>query len=90
MAERLRGHAGVAQRKRRLLRTNYLCEHCKAKGLTRKADVVNHIIALAHGGSDEDDNTENLCRECDQIATAIQFGFRKKVRISVDGWPVED
>ena len=90
MAERLRGHAGVAQRKRRLLRTNYLCEHCKAKGLTRKADVVNHIIALVHGGSDEDSNTENLCRDCDLKATAIQFGFRKKVRISVDGWPVED
>lgn len=90
MAERLRGHAGVAQRKRRMLRSNYLCEHCQARGIIRKADVVDHIQPLALGGSDEDENCRNLCLEHHQSATATQFGFRKKVRISVDGWPIED
>jgi 5-methylcytosine-specific restriction protein A len=52
------------------------------------ATVVNHIIPLAHGGSDEDSNTENLCRECDLIVTAEQFGYREpKKQIGADGWP---
>lgn len=90
MTERLRGHAGVAQRHRRMLRTNYMCEHCQAKGIIRKADVVDHIHPLALGGSDEDHNTRNLCHDHHQLATATQFGFRKKARIALDGWPIED
>jgi 5-methylcytosine-specific restriction protein A len=50
------------------------------------ATVVNHIIPLAHGGSDEDENTENLCRPCDIIVTAEQFGHKFKVSIGIDGW----
>ena len=51
------------------------------------ATVVNHIIPLAHGGSDDDDNTENLCRPCDLEVTAEQFGHKRKQTIGVDGWP---
>lgn len=86
--QRLRGRAGVAQRDRRLRRTNYLCEHCLKEGLNTLATVVNHIIPLAHGGSDEDENTENLCRDHDLIVTAEQFGLKAPKReIGVDGWP---
>lgn len=88
MAERLRGHAGVAQRKRRLLRSNYLCEHCKAKGRMRRADVVDHIVPLALGGPDTDENTRNLCNPCHVAAGAEQFGYRKRVEIGLDGWPI--
>lgn len=88
LTERLRGRAAVEQRKRRLARTHGLCEHCSAKGRVRVATVVNHKLPLAHGGSDEDDNTENLCRECDLVVTAEQFGFKSKVRIGADGWPL--
>lgn len=95
MAERLRGRAAVKQRQRRMDRTGWLCERCKGigrwkgKGLgrARPAKVVNHIIPLAHGGSDDDDNTENLCAECDRFVTAQQFGQRYKQPIGVDGWP---
>ncbi len=73
MAERLRGRAGVAQRARRLRRTHGLCEHCLALGRTTLATVVNHKTPLAHGGSDDDSNTENVCREHDLIETAKQF-----------------
>lgn len=86
---RLRGRAGVAQRKRRLARTDGLCERCLARDEVRIATVVNHKTPLAHGGSDEDDNTENLCTECDIEVTAAQFGHRRRVRIGEDGWPVE-
>lgn len=53
------------------------------------ATVVNHIIPLAHGGTDDDENTENLCRPCDLIVTAEQFGHRApKQQIGLDGWPL--
>lgn len=78
-------------------RTNWLCERClgvgrwagKEKGgIATAAKIVNHIVPLAHGGSDDDENTENLCRDCDLIVTAEQFGHKRKVRIGSDGWPV--
>lgn len=47
---------------------------CLAQDRAVEATVVNHIVPLAHGGSDRDDNTENLCREHDLEVTARQFG----------------
>lgn len=73
MVERLRGRAGQRQRQRRLRHTNGLCELCLAAGLTRLADVVDHIVPLARGGSDEDVNTRNLCDEHHREVTAEQF-----------------
>lgn len=86
--KRIRGRKGVALRQRRLERTNYLCERCKANGIVRVAKVVNHKIPLAHGGEDVDENTENLCHECDEIVTAEQFGRTRKAAIGEDGWPI--
>lgn len=88
--KRVRGSKGVAMRKRRLARTKGLCEHCLAKGKTRIATIVNHKQPLTHGGLDVDENTENLCGPCDDIATAEQFGrqAKPKVKIGTDGWPV--
>ena len=84
---RIRGRKGQELRKRRLLRTNYLCEWCQEKGITRIADQVDHIIPLDQGGQDTDDNTRNLCRPHHIEATAQQFGFRARQTIGVDGWP---
>lgn len=87
--QRLRGAKGVAQRKRRLLRSMFLCEWCLDKGRIASANVVDHILPLALGGEDVDENTRNLCNDCHRKATAEQFGFRKKQRFGVDGWPVD-
>jgi 5-methylcytosine-specific restriction protein A len=95
--ERLRGRKAVDQRRQRLRRHQGLCWRCigverwEGKGLGRVtvATVVNHIIPLAHGGSDKDENTENLCGECDRAVTAEQFGHKPKVAIGRDGWPVD-
>ncbi|MFN3387451.1 MAG: HNH endonuclease [Allosphingosinicella sp.] len=82
--ERLRGRAGQRQRAQRLARTDGLCERClgigrwKGRvpgGRTALAERVNHIVPLIHGGSDDDENTENLCRPCDLEVTAEQFDF---------------
>jgi 5-methylcytosine-specific restriction endonuclease McrA len=94
---RQRGRKAVETRRRRLERTHRLCERCACTGrwthLKSKrvsiATVVNHIIPLAHGGSDDDENTENLCRPCDLIVTADQFGYKApKQQIGADGWPI--
>jgi 5-methylcytosine-specific restriction protein A len=85
---RLRGRAAIKQRKVRMHRTHGLCEDCQAKGMTRAASVVDHITPLAHGGSDEDSNTRNLCKPCHEARTAEQFGHKPKVEIGADGWSV--
>jgi 5-methylcytosine-specific restriction protein A len=90
MAERLRGRQAVEQRRRRMMRTDWLCERCRAKGKLTPATVVDHIVPLARGGSDEDANTRNLCDDWHRDATAEQFGHRKRVRVGLSGWPKED
>ena len=51
------------------------------------ADVVDHIIPLALGGKDTDDNTRNLCHTHHKQVTAKQFGHKQKQQIGSDGWP---
>lgn len=86
--ERLRGRAGQRQRKLRLARSNGLCERCLDRGFTRLADKVDHIVPLAQGGSDEDDNTRNLCDDCHVAVTAEQFGFASVEKgVDVNGRP---
>lgn len=87
MTERLRGRAGVAQRRRRL-RASPLCGDCQARGIVTLATVVDHIVPLALGGDDSDANTRNLCEPCHQQRTAEQFGHKPKRAIGLDGWPI--
>lgn len=68
---RLRGRAGVEQRKRRL-QAEPLCRHCAAKGKVRIATAPDHIKPLALGGTDTDDNIQCLCADCHAIKTAIE------------------
>ena len=71
------------------MRTNYMCEMCLPNRITL-ADVVDHILPLALGGSDEDSNTRNLCDEHHAKVTAEQFGLRApRKRIGIDGWPLD-
>lgn len=81
MIERIRGRAGQEARARRLRRTHGLCEHCEKAGRTELATAVDHIIPLAQGGEDVDDNTRNLCDACHAAATAEQFGHEHQVRL---------
>ena len=74
--KRLRGRPGQRQRLRRLRRSNGLGERCQKAGRIEAATEVNHIIPLALGGEDVDENTENLCTPCHRTVTAEQFGHR--------------
>lgn len=65
-----------------------LCRDCKANGRITAATVPDHIIPLALGGTDTDDNIRCLCSSCHDRRTAEQFGKRYRQAIGTDGWPV--
>lgn len=89
ISERARGRKGMEQRRRRLM-AEPLCRDCQAEGRVTEATVPDHIVPLAHGGTDTDDNIRCLCAEHHAKRTAEQFGLRApRQRIGADGWPVE-
>lgn len=64
---------GSAWRKLRevvLKRDGYLCQSCLKQGRYVTANTVDHIIAKAHGGSDELSNLQSLCDACHKAKTA--------------------
>ena len=82
------GRAGARQRKRRL-RIEPLCRHCAALGYVSAATVVDHIVPLSRGGTDEDSNTQSLCADHHDAKTRKDFGYRQKQNVDADGWPSE-
>ena len=76
----------MAQRERRL-RNEPLCRDCKSAGLIRIATVPDHIVPLAMGGRDSDDNIRCLCEPCHKFRTAEQFGRTINAAVGLDGWP---
>jgi 5-methylcytosine-specific restriction enzyme A len=85
------GRAGARQRKRRL-RREPLCRHCAAQGYVSASTVVDHIVPLSRGGTDDDSNTQCLCTECHDAKTRKDFGFkagRPRQNLDADGWPID-
>jgi 5-methylcytosine-specific restriction protein A len=73
-----------------MARTNGLCERCLDRDIVRLATVVDHIVPLALGGEDVDDNTRNLDDACHAEVTAEQFGHAAPVEargVGKDGRP---
>lgn len=87
MATRLRGRAGIAQRKRRLT-AEPTCRICRSKGIIVAATRVDHIVALVNGGTDDDSNVQSLCEPCHEAKTRVDLGQRQQVAIGLDGWPL--
>lgn len=73
MAERKRGRAGMEQRRRRLA-LHPICAECKKRGIIKPTAIIDHVIPLWRGGSDEDENTQGLCAMCEAIKTAAEDG----------------
>ncbi|PKH12613.1 HNH endonuclease [Pseudomonas sp. 43NM1] len=64
------GRGGRPWRRRRatiLLRDHYTCRVC---GLITDQLEVDHIVNLAQGGSDDDDNLQAICIPCHKVKTA--------------------
>lgn len=45
------------------------CRVCAAKGLTVIADIRDHIIPVAEGGTEDPRNIQPLCHECSDAKT---------------------
>lgn len=86
--ERLRGRAAVVRRAR-WLQLQPLCVECKRQGYTRAATQVDHVLALANGGTDTADNLQSLCDDCHRMKTARDLGYRQRHQVGLDGWPRE-
>lgn len=57
-----------------------LCELCELRGLTVLATQRDHRIPLAEGGSEEPENEQALCEECNRekgLAEAIRGRMRR-------------
>jgi 5-methylcytosine-specific restriction protein A len=74
--ERKRGSAGVKDRQRIKARDFGLCVLCSEAGFIRRGVVVDHILPLWAGGSDEDENKQTLCTECHDAKTATEAAQR--------------
>ena len=68
---RLRGRPGERQRELRR-QMHPLCAECQKLGIIRPTDEIDHIIPLAMGGSDTDDNVQGLCKPHHDEKTAIE------------------
>lgn len=88
--QRLRGRAGVRQRKRRLS-LEPLCRHCAQRGIVTPAVTPDHIIPLGKGGSDSDENIQCLCGACHDAKTALDMAgmFSTAMGVDVNGWPTD-
>lgn len=84
---RIQGRRGVAIRTARLQREP-LCRDCKAKGIYTEAVTPDHIVPLALGGTDTDDNIQCLCGPCHDRKTAKDLGYTEKKTFGLDGWPL--
>jgi len=71
-----------------------LCVKCVEKGIYRAATQLDHIVALTNGGLDFDEdggkNRQGLCDDCHDEKTRQDLGHTPRVRIGLDGFPVED
>ena len=66
-----------------------LCRRCADEGVARTAEVIDHMIPLAHGDSDDDANTQPLRKEHHEAETRRDMSFRAKPTFGADGWPVD-
>jgi len=66
-AQRLRGHAWMRIR-RQVLTEEWRCYLCGEGGTD--ADVIDHVVPLSQGGTDDRTNLRRCCRACHARKTA--------------------
>lgn len=49
-----------------------LCAECDRQSRVAVAVILDHIVALAEGGSDEPSNWQGLCQSCSDVKTAAE------------------
>jgi 5-methylcytosine-specific restriction protein A len=80
----------LQQERERLFANEPLCRMCAAAGVVRVAVERDHIKPIAEGGTEDDSNIQPLCREHNQERLLKQRGHKRRPRIGLDGWPIEE
>jgi 5-methylcytosine-specific restriction endonuclease McrA len=88
--ERLRGRALQRQRERVWLRDQGVCARCGHVTTFPSGFEMDHIVALANGGTNDDANMQILHHECHEAKTNEDLGYTPKVATGLDGWPVDE
>ena len=68
---RIRG-GRLQQLRERLFQRQPLCVHCERDGRVTPATIRDHIVPLAEGGRDVDDNVQALCVDCHDLKTQAE------------------
>ena len=75
--QRTRGRKWMEIRAR-WLSEHPLCVMCIAKGYTRPANRLDHIVPLIDGGADDESNYQSLCASCHDEKTAEEAKARAR------------
>lgn len=59
----------------RLLSEHPLCVYCRSTGLIRGATVLDHVVALALGGTDDPANLAPACTDCNDAKSTAEKRF---------------
>ena len=86
MADRLKGRVRERVRLQVFARDGYRCRHCGERGVATKVEaaegdrllVLDHIVELAEGGSEEQSNLWTLCAPCHQVKTDSYNSARQR------------
>lgn len=71
-----RGRIAAYRRLReRLLSEEPLCRYCRSTGLIRGATVLDHIVALALGGTEDPANLAPSCTPCNDAKSTDEKRF---------------
>lgn len=91
MVDRKRGRWLQEFRRRHFLHQP-CCMRCESMGRVTVGTQIDHIVALANGGKDFDedpDNAQTLCVPCHEIKTAEDLGYTQRTEGDVNGLPVD-
>jgi 5-methylcytosine-specific restriction protein A len=81
---RIRGRK-LQRLRARLFLQNPLCVACSARGLVEIATELDHIKALVHGGTNDDENLQGLCKACHTAKTCTDLGYRDRAQFDDSG-----
>jgi 5-methylcytosine-specific restriction protein A len=88
--ERLRGRALQRQRERVWLRDQGVCARCGRVTVFPSGFELDHKVALANDGTNDDANMQVLHHDCHEAKTNEDLGYTPKVATGLDGWPADE
>jgi 5-methylcytosine-specific restriction protein A len=68
-AKRITGRP-LQRRRAELFAREPLCRECRKAGRVSEAVIRDHVVPLAEGGADDDDNVQPLCQTCSDAKSA--------------------